>query len=380
MFKRTVLILASLALLVLATLWLLEPPPEAALAEAKPASQRSVTVMEVQSQPHHRSLHFTAEIRPLWQSKLVSQVTGEIIQLDKTLREGGSVNKGQLLLTLNPVPYELRLKEAQVRLAQANLNLAQAQSQVAAATKGWHMSGNKTQPNNPLVLRKPQLALAQAELQAALSGVKEAKDQLDNTKVVAPYDAIVAQRFVNLGESVQTGDSLVTLYNQGKRVLELPMTVSQWSQLPQQLENLPVEVSSLYEQAAWPAQVSRKAAHIDPKSRLRSLYLELEGPLPGQFVQVEVTGIQEPFTLIIPTTAYTPAGHIWLVDKYDRLVRWFPELLSSADERVILKSQEPGDFRIVKYPHNGLKVGELVRAKETEQHIACVTSKEGACQ
>jgi membrane fusion protein (multidrug efflux system) len=117
--------------------------------------------------------------------------------------EGAYVKQGQLLYTIDDLPYQAKVAEAEGRLADAETELSRAKSDLARV--------------KPLVetnaLSKRDLDAANAAVGAATGRVKAATASLDNAKITLGFCKITAPISGLIGISVvRTGD-FVTMMN-----------------------------------------------------------------------------------------------------------------------------------------------------------------------
>ena len=84
----------------------------------------------------------------------------------------------------------------------------------------------KNVPSNQvtdLYLRKPQVLSAQAQVKSALASLKRAKRDLDNCRVVAPYDALVVERDIGVGQYITAGTRVAVLNNIESAEIHVPI-------------------------------------------------------------------------------------------------------------------------------------------------------------
>jgi membrane fusion protein (multidrug efflux system) len=110
------------------------------------------------------------------------------------VKEGQSVQQGELLFKILPTLYEARLASdvAEAQLAQIELQ-------------------NTERLFQQNVVAQPEVALAQAKLAKAQAKVNLARAELDFASVKAPFDGIVDKQHVQQGSLVAEGDILTTL-------------------------------------------------------------------------------------------------------------------------------------------------------------------------
>ncbi len=153
----------------------------------------------------------SGKIRPAAELKLAPEVSGEIFELH--VREGDKVEKGQLLVKINPDLYQsaqLRTKAA-TNNARASFNQAEAQFLEAEKNynrnKGLHDKGVISDSEFDAVQREYDVArlgvqAARYQIKSALASETEATDNLKRTTIYAPTSGIVSMLNVEVGERV----------------------------------------------------------------------------------------------------------------------------------------------------------------------------------
>lgn len=118
--------------------------------------------------------------------QIVPRVTGELFQVG--FKDGSLVKQGQLLYQLNPVQYEAAVKSAEARIAEYKAKLAYAESSYDRSSKLFDMDSVS---QDELENTKSVLEAYKAGLMAAEAELTVAKDNLNNTKIVAPISGQV---------------------------------------------------------------------------------------------------------------------------------------------------------------------------------------------
>ena len=168
----------------------------------------------------------SGKIQPEVEVKITAEVNGQITQLP--VKEGDAVNKGDLLVQLNPDIYEAALLRAEAALNSAKSNLASSRAQVVqgeanqlAAKKAFDRSTSLMEQQVISQAEYDQteasFLTAQATLTSAQESVKgaefailsaeaslqEARDNLGRTTLRAPQSGVVTALVKEIGESVQ---------------------------------------------------------------------------------------------------------------------------------------------------------------------------------
>ena len=153
----------------------------------------------------------TGKIQPEVEVKLSSEVSGEIIELP--IVEGQQVQKGDLLVRVNPDIYQSNLNRSQATLQNAKANLEQSEATLKEATASYERNKNLFEKG---VISKADwdrsiasYETAQASrnsayysVQSASATVKESSDNLNRTTIYAPMSGTISQLNVELGERV----------------------------------------------------------------------------------------------------------------------------------------------------------------------------------
>ncbi|MCK4535341.1 MAG: hypothetical protein KAT81_07370, partial [Syntrophobacterales bacterium] len=176
-----------------------------------------VRVMRVATGPKSIIIRGEGTVRPLREIDLVPQVGGKIVHISSSLVNGGEFDKGDPLISINPIDYELAvtLAKAKVRNSESNLKIIQEEALVAREEWRFHYSNNshtgKEAP--PLVAKEPQLAAAHARLDADRADLKKAFLNLERTVLKAPFNGRVSKKSVDIGQYVTPGQTLARLFS-----------------------------------------------------------------------------------------------------------------------------------------------------------------------
>ena len=215
------------------------------------------------------------------------QVSGVITKIADNFANGSFVQQGQVLLELDPSDFESQIATASANVARAEATLAQEQARAAQALRNWEDIGFDKAPND-LVLRKPQLKQAKADLAARLAAFELAKRNLERSKIRAPYDGRVRSRNVGVGQSVGTGTKLGELYATEYAEVRLPLSIRQLNKIDIDEINfteVPVTLTDSINPApdrTWSAKLVRAEGELDPNSRELFVVARVEDPFKLQ--------------------------------------------------------------------------------------------------
>lgn len=246
--------------------------------DRKDPGQQAVLVDTVIAES--RSLNFVINsqgpVRPRTQTTLVAEVPGKIVSVSPDFVAGGFFRSGETLLEIDPSDYQTALKGAEANLASRRARLSEEQARSEQAIKDWRNLGRGGEPPE-LVMRKPQLADAQANVLAAEADLERAKRNLQRTRISVPYDGLVREKRVDVGQFVGGGTQLGVTFSVDTAEVRLPLTPAdlEFLELPSALDlqagNYPtvsLAAESAGETHTWEARLIRTEGVLDESSRV----------------------------------------------------------------------------------------------------------------
>jgi len=350
------------AIILVAVLVMNKPRPET--KEIK--GQQALTLLTTKLSPEKHPLLIPAEgfVSSRWQTTLSSQVAGQVVEISDKLLVGNQFSKGDVLLKINPLDYQVQLARAQANLKSAESNLAEQQMQAERARSDWNKLNPDRKPSD-FNLRLPQLGSAQSNLQAAKDELRLAHENLDRTQIKAPFDGFSVSRSVDLGEQVQIGGIVAEIIDGNNLELKLSLTLSQ-ATLIEQAENTqfmliqPASEQHLQSNAELSVANIRFEPFIESQNRWRSMTLELVNQsndvLLGQFLVISIISNQADEMLALPESALSIDGRIWYVDADSRTQFFEPEVIykNSATLYLDVNSELEYPIDVVVSPPNSI--------------------------
>ena len=172
---------------------------------------KEIEITEVERIDIIETVSATGKIQPEVEVMLSSEVSGEIIELPVV--EGQQVEKGDLLVRVNPEIYESNLARSRAGLQNIQANLAQAEASLKEAEANYER--NKTLFEKGIISKAEwdrivsAYEVAQAARQSAFFNVKsaeasvnEARESLGRTNIYAPMSGTISSLSAELGERV----------------------------------------------------------------------------------------------------------------------------------------------------------------------------------
>ncbi len=330
-------------------------------------------------------------VRPRTTSVIIPEVNGRVISVSPNFRDGGYFEKGEVLLTIDPVNYETALIIAESSVAQAQRALEEAKVDSKQAVENWRRMGKTTEPSE-MVKKVPQLKEAEARLTAAKAEVERAKRDLERSEIKAPFAGRIVEQIVDVGQyvspSTQLGRAFATdvmevrlpLTNQELAFVDLPETYRGESQaeIEKEIRQAPtVHITGTIGNHVghWDGKIVRVDSSIDEMSRQLFVVAEVNDhyryekgddspPLKiGMFVDALVKGNEIHDVFILPRQAVRVGGEVIVIQEDNTIRRQQVTPIFSEEEQIVIPAEGGGlkEGEVVcltplAYPANGAKV------------------------
>jgi RND family efflux transporter MFP subunit len=342
---------------------------------------REVGVVAVTRKNLQSTLVVSSELVPFQQIDVYAKEAGFVKQLN--VDYGTHVKAGQVLAVLEIPELQLQLDEDQAEINDAQgqvererkeLDSVQAQHNVTHLQSDRLAEVAKSRPG--LVAQqevddwKAKDLASEAQVEAARSAQASAQSQLvrsqarlrhdqalfDYSKITAPFDGVITQRYANLGTLMQAATSstqalpLVQLSQDDLFRLVIPVAESyvRFIRLGDPVE---VRVPSL--NRSFPGKVARFS--VDVAADTRTMHTEVDVPnpsrilVPGVYAEATLTLERKTQVLAAPQEAVNIEG--------DRRSVWVADPSGHVHQRTVTTGMEtPDDVEIV----SGLRDGEMV--------------------
>jgi len=254
---------------------------------------------------------------------LVAQVSGEITRVSPSFASGGQFKRGDVLLEIDPRNYASLVSSSSANYSQAQANLEQEKAEAAQALKEWQRLDFDGEPSD-LVLRKPQLAAAEAAVKSAKAAYDKARLDFSKTTVRAPFDGNIIATNVNVGQFVSTGSNLGEIFSDDGLEVPMPLNQLQYSQLI--IENNPRVILSANFGGVphqWQAAVVRSDNVFDTSTRQLNVTAKITDPISdkglrlkiGQYLSAVIEGRIVPQAVVVPNQSIREGSYLYIYDK-----------------------------------------------------------------
>ena len=160
----------------------------------------------VESKSLGRWLAVSGTMQPVRQATVKAKVSGDVRQL--TVREGDTVQAGQMLVRVDTADLDARLIERQGQLESARAQLALAEKNLATNQK---LLKQNFISQNAFDSSESNMNVTRGGVKSAEAQVRLAQNALKDSVATAPLSGIVAKRHVQTGEKVAFDTPLVTV-------------------------------------------------------------------------------------------------------------------------------------------------------------------------
>ncbi len=354
-------------------------------AERRPAGEKAeaVEVLEVHPGKNQVVLTGWGTVVPARQVGLAPQVNGKVVSVSEHLVPGALVSKGEILVRLDPRDYQLAVKQETSRVHKAELDLELERGRREVAEVEWKAMAGAPEGGR-LARRIPQLEVAKVALEAAKSALARARLNLERTVVRAPFDAVVVDKKVEVGQLVGPGAPMVQLVGTERMWIEVPMKVSDVSYLSVPgVGGVTTGSDATVRQHLTDGRVISRQGRVirlegllDQSTRMATVLVEADSPfdpslgfplLPGAYVEVEFHGRSKDGSYMLPRAAMREGGTVWLADSRDRLVIEQVEIFWTGRDRVLVVGGLSDGDRIVTSPISEPIAGMLLRPVPSDE-------------
>jgi RND family efflux transporter MFP subunit len=307
-------------------------PPQAEAAAAEAAVE--VATARVRPGAVLQRISAPGSLAARRESRIGPEVGGRILEI--LVSEGDRVVAGDALFRIDPLPYEMALRQAVARQDRARAERAQLEADLARGRQLRHENVLAAQQLEELATR---VAVAAAAEREAAEAVALAQRNLERTVVRAPYAASVVARLEDEGTTalVQPQTIVVVLHETAQLEARAAIPEVHYASVrvgdPALLhvEGLPQPIAT---------EVASVADAIDPATRTVLVTMRVGNEdhrlKAGVFARVEILPVAKGEVLVVPREAVRrEEGRTFvLVVRGDRAVAMPVELGALSDEAV----------------------------------------------
>ena len=348
--------------------------------EHKPLNIKSplVTITEVQAKSKSIPVFTRGTVTPGTEIQLMSEVSGQVLELSPNFANGGFFRKGELLIKIDPIEYEVNIKRAEASKAQAYQAMLQAEAEKKARSRVKNSNSNR--------LINIQYQQAKAQYDATVAELEAVKLQRDRTIVKAPFDGRVRLATLNVGQYVRPGQQMGSIYAVDVAEVRLPLSDRQLSlvEVPMRFQDAleqPLPEVTLTEKYAgrtytWKGKVVRAEGGVDERNRLLYVVAQVRNPyaadpnqpgrpelVAGSFVEATIDGRRFEQVFEVPRKALRNSSQLWVVDENSQLRERDVAIIYKGKDSIYISSGLRNGDRVVLSQMDIAVDGMTVRTK-----------------
>ena len=383
MLKKKILPLIVFFVFILTAWLILKNPPDTKKQVAQPKAL-TVEVIPLTKAQVQVEIDSFGTVKPRTQSVLFPQVTGQIKRISPSFREGGFFKKGDTLVQLDTRDLAAEVKIAESSLLSAKQRLSEEEARVKQAALDWARLGNKEAAPD-LVLRKPQLQAAMANVLSAEAGLEKAKLALERASIKAPFDGRVLSKSVDVGQVVTPSTSLATIYATDYVEVRLPiknkdlpfLAIEDARRKPNQDKRALPKVtfySDLVDRQSWQGAVVRAESALDANAQQLFVVAQIDDPYGvnaegaltlkiGQYVTAVIQGKVINNAFEIPNEAIYQNSYIYLLKK-GKLIRTPITITWQNDKKTVVTQGLKAGDKLVTTPLGDVLSGTPANIKQ----------------
>ena len=322
-------------------------------ASAPPAA--TVDVASVVSQTITDWQEYSGRLEAIDQVDVRPQVSGKLIAVH--FKDGSLVNKGDLLFTIDPRPFEAELNRAKAQLASAE---AQVTYSSANLGRNQRLIQSNAIAHQELDQAENEARSANANLQAAKAAVETARLNLEYTRITAPVSGRISRAEVTVGNVVSAGNGaqvLTSLVSVSRLYASFDVDEQTYLKYISNQRNsaqVPVYLGlaneSGFSREGFISSIDNNLNTTSGTIRVRATFDNPKGVmLPGLYARIRLGGGQPRAAILISPTAIG-------VDQDKRFVVVVDAKNQTAYREVKLGAQQDG-LQII---NSGLQVGDRI--------------------
>ena len=335
-------------------------------ARAKPVP---VETVQVKKKDLPVTVQRMGELKASAVVQLKPRVSGRIEKVH--FQSGQKVKKGQLLFSLDPKDYQLKLNEAKAQLAAVKEQLSETTSQI-------HRLENLRNKNyiskQKLMDKKSQARVFERKVQAHKAEVKIARNQLGYCKVKAPISAVAGMVDFKEGNlaSSDMRKPLVKLYAITPMYADFKVPAKYITEIAQKMDNSSLPLKVIVPGKDGKSSYQGKTLFMSPEVYKQSATVNIRGKLEnpggelksGQFVWVRLKIKEIKDAVVVPDKAVqvnADGPYVYVVGSGKKAsMRKIQTGELHNGQRVVKQGLKPGE-RVVSSGALNLKSGQPVK-------------------
>ncbi len=313
----------------------------------------------------------TGTVRPFRQVSLIPQVSGKVVYISPNFYIGKIVKKGESLIKLERIDYEVAYFRALEQLKKAELNYEKILEEAKISRHELKSAKEEFKIKKPSKLKLfiPQMESAKATLEFAKKNFELAKVNLKRTKLRSPFYGIVSKKYCEIGEFVPIGKIVGVIIDISKVYVITPIPDYEIPFLDFKSNKVKINLNLKGLNYIFYGKLLRTSKIIDKRTRTIDLIIEVNNPYKiikdnvrlfiGAFVEVEIKGKLLKDVAKIPSFAIHNGNEIWIYKNGKLFIKKTKIIKRVKDYVYVREGINNGDILItthLPYVSNGMNV------------------------
>jgi membrane fusion protein (multidrug efflux system) len=273
-----------------------------------------VPVVQVMQQDVALESEYTGQTYGDADVEIRTRVEGWVLSMNFT--EGSLVSKGQLLYTIDPMPYQNQVSEAEAALSSANSTLIKAKNDLDRIEPLAAMGAIS---QRELVAARATYESSQAMVTSNEASLRNAKIKLGYCSVVAPISGMIGISSVKVGDYVSAGPQFIinTVSSIGNIRVRFTIGEKEYLRITRLMQEMKIKLGQggdnvgmvLADGSVYPLKGKMNFAdrQVDPSTGAMTLEAEFKNEnnliRPGQYVKLRLVTEYRKAALLIPQRA-----------------------------------------------------------------------------
>ncbi|MDT8409312.1 MAG: efflux RND transporter periplasmic adaptor subunit [Wenzhouxiangellaceae bacterium] len=239
---------------------------------------------------------------------LSAEVEGRLLEISEV---GARFERNDVLARIEDTSLQLRAQELEAEIASAEARLSFLEAELS---RYQSLAENRLASRTQIDQTRSDRDVAVSDLNVARSRLAQVQDQINRTRIRAPFSGIVAERLVQAGERVSTGTQVMRVYDPTNLEVVARAPLSYYRYI-QPGDDLAVRLGDDVLTALLRTRVSLG----NESSHVFEIRLDLDEQLPvGQTVRVTIPTANVREVLAVPRDALVLRGDgasVYIVDE-----------------------------------------------------------------
>ncbi len=332
------LLIIGLAILAAWALLILRPAVPRVPKDVKPTF---VEVLTAQVRDEQTSIVAYGTVQGHRQLTLQPEISGRVVKLNRRLVIGETLDKGTVLLQIDPRDYRAAVDEQRASLAKAEFDLKVELGNQAVAKREWSLLDPSAGEVNPLsrqlALRRPHLKEKRIALASAQSQLRKARWNLQRTVLRVPFNALVLEESVEIGQLINSQSTVATLVGTDEFRVQVSVPIQQldWITFPE--AGRPSAVRVMRERGGEEPVVRQGTVvellgDVTENGRMAQVLVAIADPLDlskpvrtrrplllSEYVSVEIEGPELHDVVVLPREVIREGSRVWVKNSDNQL-------------------------------------------------------------